>query len=175
MACTPIRPPRPKGNNDDLSCIAIFRRYQLSAALPSPSTRRRGWCRTALLAPAPEGQVNLLAMGDWGEGKPAQTQVAHALADYAAGTTRPFQGMLLAGDNFYVPLPAWTIRNGRRCSSRCTTRHARHAVLCALGNHDYDGNKVAIEMDYARQHPESRWKLPDRWYRIDLAARISRW
>src|SRR5437660_1384124 len=56
------------------------------------------------LAQAPERELNLLAMGDWGEGKPAQATVADALAKYAKRQKLPIDAMLLAGDNFYVPL-----------------------------------------------------------------------
>ena len=42
--------------------------------------------------------------------------------------------------------------------------------FACLGNHDYDGNNLNIESDSARQNPASRFKLPDRWYRLDLPA-----
>ena len=42
--------------------------------------------------------------------------------------------------------------------------------FACLGNHDYDGNNLNIESDYVRQNPASRFKLPDRWYRVDLPA-----
>src|SRR5438876_2983331 len=45
--------------------------------------------------------VNLLAMGDWGTNGPAQKQVASALSDYVTHSGHPFDGMLLAGANFY--------------------------------------------------------------------------
>jgi tartrate-resistant acid phosphatase type 5 len=45
----------------------------------------------------------------------------------------------------------------------------------ALGNHDYDkleggGFKWQIEMEYARANPQSRWKLPSKWYRVDFPS-----
>src|SRR5689334_5731058 len=51
---------------------------------------------------APE--LNLLSMGDWGEAKSAQSAVAQAMAGYVAAQTQPSDAMILAGDNFYVPL-----------------------------------------------------------------------
>jgi hypothetical protein len=36
------------------------------------------------------------------------------------------------------------------------------------GNHDYEKEKARIEMEYAARHPDSRWKLPANWYRLDL-------
>ncbi len=37
-----------------------------------------------------------------------------------------------------------------------------------LGNHDYKDGKDAIELEYAKANPQSRWKLPARWYRLDI-------
>src|SRR5207249_435733 len=37
-----------------------------------------------------------------------------------------------------------------------------------LGNHDYKEGKDQIELDHARRHTESRFKLPARWYRAEL-------
>src|SRR4051812_24101529 len=42
--------------------------------------------------------------------------------------------------------------------------------FAVAGNHDYENDKLAIEMAYARENPSSRWKYPARWYRIDLPA-----
>lgn len=123
-----------------------------------------------LPASRPSGpQVNLLAMGDWGEGAPAQAVVARTLAEYVSAQAVPFQAMLLAGDNFYVPLrsvddPSWKTL----FEQMYDPRKLDMPFYAALGNHDYEGRKLTIELDYARLHPESRWKLPARWYRIDL-------
>src|SRR5205809_3088326 len=38
----------------------------------------------------------------------------------------------------------------------------------SLGNHDYQENRYVIEAEYARANPDSRWKFPSRWYRVDL-------
>ncbi len=50
-------------------------------------------------------RVNLLSMGDWGSGTRDQKAVAEALANYASASKDKIDGMLLVGDNFYMPLP----------------------------------------------------------------------
>ena len=40
----------------------------------------------------------------------------------------------------------------------------------ALGNHDYKSGKAEAELAYAQQHPDSRWKMPARWYRVEIPA-----
>jgi len=126
---------------------------------------------SAALAQKPKDQreIDLLAMGDWGEGKPAQTQVAQALEKYVAQQKHPISAMLLAGDNFYVPLsgvndPAWQTLFEKMYDPQ----KLNFPFYAALGNHDYDQNKYRIELEYARVHPESRWKMPARWYRIEI-------
>ncbi len=117
-------------------------------------------------------RVDLLAMGDWGEGKYAQKAVANALANYAQSQHVPFAAMLLAGDNFYGKLvggvddPQWQALFEKMYDP---VRLPMPFYAC-LGNHDYDDHKDAIELEYARRHPESRWKFPARRYRVDLPA-----
>src|SRR5947209_4433952 len=118
---------------------------------------------------APE--LNLLAMGDWGEAKSAQSAVAQAMTNYVAAQARPINAMILAGDNFYVPLSgvedeAWQ----SLFEQMYDPKKLSFPFYVSLGNHDYDNGKFKIELDYARLHPQSRWKFPARWYRIDLPA-----
>ncbi|MDB5354576.1 MAG: putative phosphohydrolase [Phycisphaerales bacterium] len=167
-----------------------------TADLPSPHAGEmvRGADPTSLVAPAPSGaapslpagaatrpanaatrparELNLLAMGDWGEAKSAQKNVADAMADYVAAQKAPFAGFLSAGDNFYVPLasvddPAWQTLFEKMYDAR----RLDFPFYGALGNHDYDQNKYLVELAYAKRHPDSRWKLPGRWYRIDLPTK----
>lgn len=120
----------------------------------------------------PAARADFLAMGDWGEGVPAQKAVARELADYAAAQHVRFTGMLLAGDNFYVKLPGgvndpvWQ----NLFEKMYDPVRLNFPFYVSLGNHDYDNGKDLIELAYARQHPESRWKLPARYYRVDLPA-----
>jgi 3',5'-cyclic AMP phosphodiesterase CpdA len=125
---------------------------------------------TTLPVAAPAGEVNLLAMGDWGRGNADQRRVAETMARYAEAH-RPIQGILLAGDNFYVKLsgtndPAWdTVFN-----DVYDARRLDFPFFATLGNHDYEEKKATIEMAYTREHPQSRWRMPARWYRLDLPA-----
>ncbi len=120
-------------------------------------------------APASHSQVNLLAMGDWGTGSAAQKRVANALSDYVESFDMQFDGMLLAGDNFYVKLggthdPQWQTLFEQMYDPDVLD----FPFFVALGNHDYENGKDEIELAYARENPNSRWKLPSRWYRIDF-------
>jgi hypothetical protein len=78
--------------------------------------------------------------------------------------------MLLVGDNFYMKIPkgvddpVW--QNVFEKMYDPTVLNFPFYV--ALGNHDYQDNKDTIELTYARLHPDSRWKLPARWYRVDF-------
>jgi 3',5'-cyclic AMP phosphodiesterase CpdA len=110
-------------------------------------------------------------MGDWGEAKSAQSAVAQAMTNYVTAQTQPIDAMLLAGDNFYVPLSgvedeAWQ----SLFEQMYDPKKLNFPFYVSLGNHDYDNAKFKIELDYARLHPKSRWKFPARWYRIDLPA-----
>ena len=82
-------------------------------------------------------QLNLLAMGDWGEGAPAQKKVADAMADYVTGLKVKFSGLLSAGDNFYVPLsgvddPVWQ----NLFEKMYDPKRLDFPFYIALGNHD---------------------------------------
>jgi tartrate-resistant acid phosphatase type 5 len=114
--------------------------------------------------------ANLLAMGDWGTNGPGQRAVAQAMADYVQSTHAAVDGMLLVGDNFYMKLPGGVKDPMWQSAFEQMYDPVRlnFPFFAALGNHDYQNGKDAIELEYAKVHPESRWKLPARWYRIDL-------
>ena len=119
--------------------------------------------------PYPRDEVNLVAMGDWGINSNRQKEVARTLASYVAARGTQFNGLLTCGDNFYVSLKsttdaAWkTVFEDMYDASRLNI-----PFYAALGNHDYDRQKDKIELQYAAEHPDSRWKLPARWYRLEL-------
>jgi len=126
----------------------------------------------AALAAPPVPQVNFLAMGDWGTNGDSQRAVAGALVTYVRGANKPFDGMLLVGDNFYMNLPGgihdpmWQ----SAFENMYDLRVLNFPFYAVLGNHDYQNGKDAIELEYARANPDSRWKLPARWYRVDFPA-----
>ncbi len=118
-----------------------------------------------LHAAAPTTQsVNLLAMGDWGTGGEEQKKVAGVMTKYVTDAHVPFDGMLLVGDNFYMNIPGG-ITVFEQVYDSTILNMPFYAVL---GNHDYQNGKDLIELGYARAHPESRWKLPARWYKVNF-------
>ena len=121
----------------------------------------------------PEAHLSLVAFGDWGSGSADQKQVAESIASLAEHLEPPLDGMLLLGDNFYMDLaegadsPEWQTV----FEQVYDRRRLPFPFYVALGNHDYDtAAKAQAELDYARWHPDSRWKLPARWYRLELPA-----
>jgi tartrate-resistant acid phosphatase type 5 len=126
---------------------------------------------TTLGKPTPSQELNLLVMGDWGEGTAAQRQVATAMAKYASSLHGPdaVQDALLCGDNFYFKLtgpddPRWQTVFEQMYDPKALD----FPFYTCLGNHDYDGSNLKFELAYARQYPDSRFKLPGEWYRVDL-------
>ena len=118
------------------------------------------------------GQVNLLAMGDWGNNGPKQHEMAKVLADYAEQERPPIDAMLLAGDNFYIKLtgiddPRWEEAFERMYDPK----RLDFPFYATFGNHDYSNKLIEMELAYAQARPESRWKMPGRWYRLDLPVK----
>jgi tartrate-resistant acid phosphatase type 5 len=115
-------------------------------------------------------EVNLLSMGDWGTNGAEQRLIAQAMVAYVRQSGLSFDGMLLVGDNFYMKLPGgakdpmWQ----SAFEQMYNPQQLNFPFFAILGNHDYDGGKDAVELEYAQLHPDSRWKLPARWYRIDI-------
>ena len=117
----------------------------------------------------PAREIQLLAMGDWGSGNDKQRLVASALADYASRQSVPIAAMLTAGDNFYndmtsVDDPEWQ----KRFEQMYDPVRLAFPFYATLGNHDYEKDEWKIQLAYPKAHPESRFKLPARWYRLDL-------
>lgn len=161
----------------------------------APITRREAIRRTvvfsagALLAarrgiaqPAP-AQTNfsprglhLLAFGDYGtRGDAKQTAVARAMATFAQSLGQPLTAVLALGDNFYHKLTP------DRFENHFENMYAAEALNCpfyaCVGNHDYgtahydfQKGKLQMQLDYAKNHPTSRWKLPAKWYPIELRS-----
>lgn len=153
-------------------CITILASLLVQigcGAEPERAAVARPDSRAASTQPADE--LNVIAMGDWGEDTAAERQVAAAMASFA-GNDRDhgtLDAVLLCGDNFYFKLtgvddPRWQTLFEKMYDPR----QLDIPFYACLGNHDYDGNNLQIELTYARQHPDSRFKLPAEWYRVDL-------
>lgn len=118
-------------------------------------------------------EINLLGFGDWGDGNTAvQIATARSMAAYATNHNVHFDAALVLGDNFYHKMPGgvsdprWQTEFEQMFDARALPM----PFYVALGNHDYEENKAAMQLAYARENPASRWKLPAKWYRVELPA-----
>ena len=115
--------------------------------------------------------LRIFAMGDWGEDTAAQRQVAAAMATRAKDTSPRLTAVILCGDNFYFRLtgiddPRWQ----NLFEQMYDPKALKVPFYACLGNHDYDGENKRIELEYAKQNKNSRFKLPASYYRVDLPA-----
>jgi tartrate-resistant acid phosphatase type 5 len=125
---------------------------------------------------AGQPQVNLLVVGDCGYSPsasrtPDQQNTARAMAEYASRGRIAVGAILLAGDTFKVKIagpddPLF----GRAFEEMFDAQTLSMRFYAVFGNHDYQYRAVTAGLTYGRTHPDSRWKMPDRWYRLDLPA-----
>lgn len=120
---------------------------------------------------AEDRQVNLLALGDWGDDSWAQAEVADGMAQYTQRRIASLDGVLSLGDNFYSPLqgiddPRWD----RLFEQMYDPQSLDAPFYVSMGNHDYYEETGPYLLKYAAAHPDSRWKMPARWYRLELPA-----
>lgn len=114
-------------------------------------------------------QVNLLTTGDWGQETIAQAEVAASMSLYATRQKPAVDAVMLVGDNFYGPLGGTDDRAWQSLFESRFDRDLLPAPFYAiLGNHDYEADKVAIQLRYATDRPGTRWRMPAKWYRVDL-------
>lgn len=120
---------------------------------------------------AEDRQVNLLALGDWGDDNWAQAEVADGMAQYTQRRIASLDGVLLLGDNFYSPLqgiddPRWD----RLFEQMYDPQSLDAPFYAAMGNHDYYEANGSYLLEYSSAHANSRWNMPARWYRLELPA-----
>jgi tartrate-resistant acid phosphatase type 5 len=124
----------------------------------------------ALSASGP--QTSFLIISDWGylaAGNPEQQNTARALADYALKSGISFAAVLVGGDNFKEKLAGPNDPNFRKAFEDMYDVKALHIPFYTIfGSHDYEYGGEAAELEYGLRHPDSRWKMPARWYRLDL-------
>ncbi|HEY7114971.1 MAG TPA: metallophosphoesterase [Tepidisphaeraceae bacterium] len=124
--------------------------------------------------PYPADQVNLILFGDFGNGKPTQKNTARTMADYVSRTGVQFNGALTVGDNFYVKLKDVDDYQFQSVFEDVyDATRLNFPFFATSGNHDQERSesgktKVVLEQEYAAKHPDSRWKYPARWYRVDF-------
>src|SRR4051812_19601599 len=122
----------------------------------------------------PSDGIHLLAIGDFGTGKANQAAVARQMAAFANKLNAPLCAVLALGDNFYGKLVPE--RFDRHFEQMYSKENLGCPFYACLGNHDYgpayDGGqgraKAQMQLDYALQNPSSRWKLPAKWYAVEL-------
>lgn len=137
-----------------------------------------GWLKS-VRAGAPVTQfdgdgIHLLALADFGTGNANQIAVAKQMAAFTQKLDKPLTSVLALGDNFYGKME--TERFGRHFEDMYSKQHLNCPFYACLGNHDYgplydskQGRaKAQIQLDYAAQNPNSRWKMPNRWYAVEL-------
>jgi tartrate-resistant acid phosphatase type 5 len=122
---------------------------------------------------ADEG-LHLLAVGDYGtKGDPSQVAVAKQMGKFAGSLGAPLAAVLALGDNFYRKLTP------QRFEDHFEKMYSDSDLNCpfyaCVGNHDYgtakydfQEGKLQMQLDYARNNPQSRWKLPAKWYAVEL-------
>jgi len=119
-----------------------------------------------------QNEVNIIVIGDWGNNKEAQKKTAATLNSYVEKTGRGFNATLLAGDNWYVRLSGVNDYQWQSLfEDMYDAQKLAMPFYVTLGNHDYEFNKWNIERDYAKKNPDSRWKYPAKWYRVDFPAK----
>jgi len=146
---------------------AIRRALLFSAALSLPQ-----FVRAQNASPASGETLHLFCFGDWGSGADKnQRAVARALQEYARRESIVPHALLLLGDNFYGPVSGGT--ESPRWKKEFEDMYPAGAFpgpcYAMLGNHDYDDQAGGeeIQLAYAKK-PGTRWKMPARWYRVDL-------
>jgi tartrate-resistant acid phosphatase type 5 len=171
----------------------------MSTTSLAPITRREAIRRTLLfsagtflasrsgaLSAAPavndfDGQgIHLLALGDYGtKGNERQISVANSMSTFAKSLGQPLAAVLALGDNFYRKITA------DRFERHFENMYSKDGLDCpfyaCLGNHDYgtakydhQEGKAQLQLDYAANNPTSRWKMPAKWYTLELPDRNNR-
>lgn len=138
----------------------LWHRHEGLPAYEPPSVRHP--------PPPADGEIRLVALGDWGSARRAQAEVARAM-DRVAAAVGGLHGGLFLGDNFYpqgvqdVDDPQFTTTFAEVYDTAWLGLLPWYPVL---GNHDYDGN-AAAQLAYTARS-SGRWRLPHEYYRVDL-------
>ncbi len=122
---------------------------------------------------ASASSLDLLAIGDFGGNN--QFSVAKAMVKYAQTLSKPTDGLLMLGDNFYGPMPGGVKSERWKTGFSTPYPAATFPGPCwaILGNHDYHdtaGNEK-VQLGYAASlDRKTRWTMPGKYYRVDLPA-----
>src|SRR5436190_6210743 len=118
--------------------------------------------------------LDFLAIGDFGTGNVNQRAVAYAMTEYAKKLKHPLAAVFALGDNFYGKLTPERFLPG--FEAMYSKEHLACPFYACLGNHDYGPSydakqgpaKAQMQLDYAKTNPTSRWKMPAKWYSVEL-------
>lgn len=122
----------------------------------------------------PKNGLHFLAVGDFGTGNEHQKAVARQMAAFSSKLGSPLTAVLALGDNFYKRLEP------ERFKIHFEQMYSQKDFDCpfyaCLGNHDYGPQydskqgpaKAQMQLDYAKNNPSSRWKMPAKWYAVEL-------
>lgn len=118
--------------------------------------------------------IHLLAVGDYGTGNAEQIKVANRMNKFAGKLGSPLTAVLALGDNFYGMLTPERFEPG--FENMYSKEHMDCPFYALLGNHDYGPQydskqgrlKADMQLDYAKANPQSRWKMPAKWYSFEL-------
>lgn len=121
-----------------------------------------------------EDSLHFCAFGDTGSGGEQQKVVAEGLAQFAAKSAhdKPVSFVVMLGDNFYedgvksVNDPQWT----DKFENMYDSNRLGMPFFVVLGNHDWHKGLPDVEIDYARAHPASRWKMDAHYYKRQFWA-----
>ena len=124
--------------------------------------------------------ARFLAMGDFGSGNANQKAVAAQMAQFAKKLDRPLTGVFALGDNFYGKLMPERFKP--HFEEMYSKEHLNCPFHAVLGNHDYGPSydskqgpaKAQMQLDYAKNNPTSRWKMPGKWYGKNFRSRPTR-
>jgi hypothetical protein len=118
--------------------------------------------------------IHLLALGDYGmKGNSDQRAVANQMGMFARSLGTPLTAVLALGDNFYRKITP------NRFETDFEKLYSAEDLACpfyaCVGNHDYgtalydfQEGKLQMQLDYAKNNPNSRWKFPGKWYAVEL-------
>jgi tartrate-resistant acid phosphatase type 5 len=120
--------------------------------------------------------VHMLAVGDYGmKGSPEQRGVAAAMAKFARSLGTPLTGVLAIGDNFYRKITPTRFQTD--FEQLYSPEDLNCPFYACAGNHDYgtalydfQQGKLQMQLDYAKNNPQSRWKFPAKWYSVELPS-----
>ena len=152
---------------------ALMRSVLFSTGLLTAGWLNRLSAQTAQTGFSGQG-LHFLALGDYGSGNVHQTTVAAQMAAFAKKLDSPLHAVLALGDNFYGRLEP--DRFQRHFEDMYSKKDFNCPFYACLGNHDYGPkydskqgrDKAQMQLDYAKNNPASRWKMPERWYSVEL-------